>query len=467
MINFSYKPMESYYDFHTSTAFERLIAGGFGSGKTYAICAEAIALGLEQPGSRILLTRKTMPELRDTLEPVFLEILPPQLFDAADIRRIGGHYERITLPNGTQFLFRSIDDWHKHKSLNLAAIFWDELSEFDEETYLGMLGRLRQREPTAEGQRYGAGPIQRRFSAAATNPDGHSWIWRRFVNADSRSAATAYWKATSLDNPYLPEEYVNSLLNYPEAWVKRYVLCEWEDFAGQIFENWGEKHMLTDFEIPASPVIWMGMDPGMRDPTAGLWVVVDRENRRLVAVAEYQQTGDAADVHARNWGEIESRLPTKPKWRVADPIVQARERGTGNNLLQIYARLGFNFSIGAAHHRTRIPALQQLVHQNKFVVTPDCPITFEQMREYKWEDISPTARTRGQDPPEKPVKGNDHLVDCAQYLAGRWVQPLSPAKPKGEQLTSWEEFSRDAHRTAKRQIIRGKMGFGNDLGVGV
>jgi hypothetical protein len=59
-------------------------------------------------------------------------------------------------------LFRSIDDWNKHRSLNVGFIAFDEADEFDEETYQGMLSRVRQSDPTPEGIAYGAKKITRR-----------------------------------------------------------------------------------------------------------------------------------------------------------------------------------------------------------------------------------------------------------------------------------------------------------------
>src|ERR1019366_8215064 len=100
-INFDYKPLPVHSAFHTSTTYETMLFGAFGSGKTYAIIAEAIAWALEQPGIRGLIIRKTVPELRDATEPIFRELLPPELWMAGNEARSGGHMERFTFPNGS------------------------------------------------------------------------------------------------------------------------------------------------------------------------------------------------------------------------------------------------------------------------------------------------------------------------------------------------------------------------------
>lgn len=103
--------MPVHRNFHESTSYERMLFGAFGSGKTYAVIAEAIAWCLEQPGIRGLIIRKTVPELRDTTEPIFRELLPPDLWSAGEERRSGGHMERFVFPNGSTVQFRSLDDW--------------------------------------------------------------------------------------------------------------------------------------------------------------------------------------------------------------------------------------------------------------------------------------------------------------------------------------------------------------------
>lgn len=465
-VEFEYRPLPIHAGFHTSGAYERALFGAFGSGKTYALCAEAIAWALEQPGIRGLITRKTVPELRDTTETVFFDILDDAIYKAGEEKRAGGHVERFVFPNGSEILFRSIDDWQKHKSLNVGFIAWDEADEFDEETYLGMSSRVRQREVTPMARRLGAKEITRRGMWCASNPAGHNWLYRRFVDPKHKDRKGEFWRSTSFDNPYLPPEYLQSLLDYPEAWVRRYVLCQFDDFAGQIYEDWGwDSHVidLKDGEIKRGDVFWMGMDPGTRSPTAGLWVWRDTENRRLVGIAEYQENYTAAEQHAKNWRLIEAKHKMNVQRRVADPSIMTTDRGTNMVLADMYRRAGFQFDLGPRMHKDRIPALGQMIHLRRFVLTRNCPQTYEQIKNYKWEDITPAMRAKGVDAPEKPVKRNDHLVDCAQYLCSRWVPPQR-VKPEDRPETFSQKMNRIAREKNRRNAL-GQRGMGErDIG---
>lgn len=142
-VPFHYEPFPVHKPFHLTAAREKAAIGAVGSGKTIALCADAILLGLQQPGSRILIARNTVPSLRDTTEHEFLTLmqaLPEELqedrkaktlLDLSQISRAGGHTDRITLPNGTEFYFRSLDDWRKLMSFNLCAFYIDGASEVD------------------------------------------------------------------------------------------------------------------------------------------------------------------------------------------------------------------------------------------------------------------------------------------------------------------------------------------------
>src|SRR5215207_686806 len=118
-VTFGGSPIPVHVPFHQSRAPERCLFGAFGSGKTYALVDEAIAWCLEQPGIRGCIARKTVTALQDTTEPTFFERLPPELRAQGSTTRRGGHYERFVFPNGSEILFRGVDDWNKWRSLNL------------------------------------------------------------------------------------------------------------------------------------------------------------------------------------------------------------------------------------------------------------------------------------------------------------------------------------------------------------
>lgn len=461
-----YKPIPKFVGFHQSRAYERAMFGGYGSGKSVALCAEAIAVGLEQPGSEILICRKTIPALRDTTEAIFVSLLPTKFFAQCEVSRHGGHYQSITFPNGSKYMFRGLDDWMKLKSLSLAHIFYDEVDEVDEETYIGMMSRVRQTRPTQKARDLGYTAITRRGICMASNPAGRNWCWKRWVSEEDRAPGAEHFISTSLDNPYLPKDYIDALLAMPEPWIKRYVLCYFDEFAGQVYEDWTwDSHVVQPLRGSYAPdgVFMMGMDPGTRDPTAGLWCYYDQSTHTVVGVAEYQEAGLAVPKHAAEWRRIEAEHKMRVRRRIADPqAVNVRDRGTNMQLSDQYRRLGFNFELGPSKHNDRIPMLGQLIFLNRFKVTTDCPRTFEQIRDYRWADLTPAQRAKGEDAPEKPLKKNSHLVDCAQYVASRYIAP--PKVEYHPDESDAQAHGREVRAAIRKQIAAGREAANHDLG---
>lgn len=429
MSTFDYKPIPAFVAFHRSAARARAIIGGFGSGKSYAGVAEAIAIGLEQPGSEILVTRKTVPSLRDSTERIFVSMLPDDFLQQCEVGRAGGHHEHITFPNGTIYYFRGMDDWRKLKSMSLAFILWDEADEFTSEDYEGMSSRLRQTVPTKEAQRLGHRTIDRRGHILASNPRGHNWIWDKFVNPENKHDGQEYWVSSSLDNPFLTSDYIRDLLDMPDPWVRRNVLGAFDEFGGAIYEDWAyDTHVVPPYKdldgrykYDRDGFFVMGFDPGTSAGNAAVWCYYDKERHRYVAVGEYNEKGLAAVAHAEEWRKLEARHQMRVKRRVADPVIATRDRGSNMTLLDQYRRLGFIFENGPKRIQDRLPALGQLIHQRRFVVTSDCMQLFNQIQQYRYEDLTPSQVDKGTE--AKPLKRDVDLVDAAQYIASRHVKP--------------------------------------------
>src|SRR6202000_1909979 len=103
-------------------------------------------------------------------------------------------------------------------------ICFDEMNEISRDDYNEVYSRVRQRDITAEARAAGySHEITRRGIWGATNPSGHDWIYD-MVHPDSASRMqdTACFISTTLDNPFLPPEYVEDLLSMPKPYIARY-----------------------------------------------------------------------------------------------------------------------------------------------------------------------------------------------------------------------------------------------------
>ena len=70
-----YDPLPSQLKFHDSSARFKGFSGPIGSGKSQALCHEAIRLAFENPGRMGLIGAPTYPILRDSTQRAVLEVL--------------------------------------------------------------------------------------------------------------------------------------------------------------------------------------------------------------------------------------------------------------------------------------------------------------------------------------------------------------------------------------------------------
>lgn len=449
-----------------------------GSGKTIALCADAILLALQQPGSLILVTRQTITSLKDTTEAELvnlLQALPPDLeedtealtlWDLCKVKKSGGHISHIEFPNGSMILFRGLDDWRKLMGFNLCAIYIDEATEVSYETYLALRTRLRQKQPLPRARRMGAKLITRRLIGICCNPNGHDWVWEHFVNEPDNKPALRqrrrFFRSTSFDNPTLynedgsPGDFLMDLLTMPEMFMRRMVFAEFDAFAGQIFNFQPEIHITEHFTPPAEWPRAMGLDWGLRNPTAIVWWAQNPETKNWVQYREWQSY-DAADPMARDVAvtptvhqvaAIIKQLEQGEtiRWRAIDPACANRQADSGKSVMYWMAHYGLHFRKGMKDYNSRIQALQQLLERNQLQLTTSCPMTTIAIQQYRWEDLNPANKNDG---PERPQKKNDHLVDASQYLATLFTATIdapTTAEP--------ETFDKQIWQGVKKQIAR-------------
>src|SRR5215472_11814905 len=194
--------------------------GGQGSGKSIALCATAILNAIDDPNGYSLIGRLNMPALETTTMKTFLELVPETWGKWFNSKKV------FKFSNGHEVIFKHLDitdpkiEGHI-KSLNLSAAYVDEATEISRDVYYLLVGRVRRK------------TAKRRIVRLASNPAGHDWVWKNFFDPKrSREllASNLGITASTLDNPFLPAEYVQNMLNtYPEDWAQRSIYGSFAD----------------------------------------------------------------------------------------------------------------------------------------------------------------------------------------------------------------------------------------------
>ena len=216
-----------------------LYQGGYGSGKTFCGSLLGILFCLKYPGVTGLVGAQTYTLLRDTTLKQYFEHLDNMGFVE------GYHYEYLKseeilkFKNGSEILFRHLQEPNKLKSLNLAFVELEEMSDTPESTFKMLISRLRQ---TIKPEWEKNGFKYRLFGH--TNPESSKgWIYKYFV--EEKPDNYRLIQAPTTQNKFLEPDYVESMKElYDEEYYRINVLGEFGDYtSGLIVKNFSNENI--------------------------------------------------------------------------------------------------------------------------------------------------------------------------------------------------------------------------------
>lgn len=303
--------------------------GARGGGKSWAVRKKAALLALRYPGIRMLLLRRTFPELREN------HILPLM----AELNGIASYKETdksFLFPNGSRLRLGYCDndvDVLQYQGQEFDIIFIDEATQFTRYKYDVLTACLR-----------GANDFPKRFYLTC-NPGGvgHEWVKRLFITRryerGENPADYTFIPARVYDNRALMTRdpgYVGMLENLPEDLRRAWLDGDWNVFVGQYFTEWREDiHVVEPFPIPEGWRRYFAMDYGL-DMLAGYWIAVDGRGRAYV----YREVFKPGLVISDAAKEIR-RLTVEPVYSyIAPPDLWNRRQDTGKSVAEIFAEQG-------------------------------------------------------------------------------------------------------------------------------
>lgn len=241
-----------------------LYQGGFGSGKTFCGSLLGLLLAQKYPRIRGLVGALTFPLVRDTtLQSYFEHIEAMGLISGYDYV-YKKNEEKLIFSNGSEILFRHLEEPNKLKSLNLGFIELEEMSDVPESTFKMLLGRLRQAKQPSWGN------FQYRLFGH-TNPEAtKGWIYKYFVEQKAKNPNYRFIQAPTTQNTFLSPDFVESLKSaYDEEYYRINVLGEFGDYSsGLIVKGFNDEniknivyqtdmdlHITCDFNV--DPMCWI------------------------------------------------------------------------------------------------------------------------------------------------------------------------------------------------------------------
>ena len=393
----SEKQMRFLTDEHKYVAF----GGARGGGKSWAVRVKAVLLCLRYPGIKVMIIRKTYPELQENHILPLIELLGCYADDKS--RRFASYNDQkktITFPSGSRILFRYCDkdnDALRFQGTEVDVLFVDEATQQSEERMDKLRACVR-----------GVNDFPKRIYYTM-NPggEGHEWVKRLFIDRNfketERPEDYSFIQSLVTDNRALMEQqpdYLDQLKSLPPKLREAWLYGRWDIFEGQFFEDFRSEpdmvaaeaagcgltreelkrqhrwtHVIEPIDLAhgeaRSWTVFRSYDFGYGKPFSCAWWAVDYDGVLYRALELYGCTDTPNEglrwTPDKQFEEI-ARIEREHPWLagkrilgVADPAIW--DASHGESIAETAMRNGIDFTPG---DNKRIPGWMQVHYRLQF-----------------------------------------------------------------------------------------------------
>jgi len=426
-------PSDKQRQFLTCTKKYVAFGGARGGGKSWAVRTKAKLLALRYGGIRILILRRTLPEL----ESNHIRFLRPELTGVA-VYNAGAR--QFAFPNGSviDFGYCACDgDLDRYQGAEYDVLFLDEATQLKEDWMRQLAACVR-----------GVNDFPKRIYYTC-NPGGpgHGYIKRLFLDRRFQRGENpedyAFIPARVTDNTALlraQPDYLRQLEALPARLRRAWLEGRWDIFQGQVFQEFTDDpdhyadrrwtHVIEPFDIPRSWNVYRSYDFGYAKPFSVGWWAVDYDGcvYRILELYGCTDTPDEGVQWSpdRQFAEIRRIEDTHPwlKGRdirgVADPAIWDASRGESIYETALKYRLYFQRG-----DNRRIPGWMQMHYRLAFdaegyaqlYVFRNCRAFLRTVPALVYSDVSPEDVDTTQE---------DHVADESRYFC--MSRPIAPRR---------------------------------------
>lgn len=372
--------------------------GGAGSGKSYGACQKMLLKALNRP-RKVLIIRKVGATLKHSIFQLFLDLLSASGFMA--MARINRSDFQITLANGSQLIFKGLDDPEKIKSITgITDIVIEEATELNEEEFLQLNLRLRPLEPDPQ--------IYIMFNPVSKA----NWVYGYFYEHPPDDALVV--QTTYRDNRFLTDDYkreLEALQNRNPAYYRIYALGEFATLDRLVYPC-VTKRLIAPEEC-AGARFFCGLDFGyVNDPSAIVWGRYDGYKHRVYIIGEY------LGEHMLN-DKIAQTIKTLG---LSKEIITA-DCADQKSIEEI--RL-----LGVPRIRKSNKGADSILHgiqwlnQQEIIVDERCTGVIQEFENYTWQKDKSTGEYIN-----KPIDAFNHGLDALRYGLEHEIRPWREPEP--------------------------------------
>lgn len=413
--------------------------GARGGGKSWAVRTKSKLLCLNYDGIKVLIVRRSYPELTAN----HIDVLRVEL---AGIAKYNKQEKMFTFGNGSTISFRYCakdSDLDNFQGSEYDCIFLDEATQLSEHQFEVLRACLR-----------GVNNFPKRMYLTC-NPggQGHAWVKRLFIDRRFKETENpddyVFIQAKVKDNKPLMEnqpDYVQQLEGLTGKLKKAWLDGDWNIFEGQFFEDFVDNpnhyedrqytNVIKGFEPPADWKIYRSYDFGYSDPFSCGWWAVDYDGRLYRILELYGCVKNEPDTGVKwtpeeQFAEI-SRIEHEHPWLkgkvihgVADPSIWDGSKGVST--ADVAKRYGIYFTPGV---NARIPGWMQMHYRFAFDENGySMMYVFDSCKHFI--RTIPTLIYSETKPEDLDTELEDHIADETRYMC--MARPIKPVIKKHKQ----------------------------------
>jgi len=386
-----------------------LLVAGYGSGKSHTLHLCTVTDVLAYPGIKILILAPSYDLLKLNNVPGIEE----QLNNYGIDYKFNKSDYICYLSNGSQIIFRSMDNPSRIVAFEVARTYIDEADVLPlaqmEIAWTKALGRTRQ-VLVVDGKQ-----IENRVWAFST-PEGFKFCYKRWVKLGGKEYGMIQAKTT--DNPFLPSDFVQSLRDtYPAQLIDAYLEGKFVNLtSGTVYYTFDrEKHNSTEEPQPKE-TLYIGMDFNVGKQAVVVYV---KRGENYHAVWEFKDLLDTP----QSIELIKKRFPDNTIVVYPDSTGKRRNTtnaSTGVSDISLLKKAGFLVRAYSTNPlvKDRVAAVNGAFEKGRlFVNTENCPELTECLEQQVYDVNGRPDKNSGQ----------DHMNDAAGYPICRLL-PITDRK---------------------------------------
>lgn len=376
--------------------------GGFGSGKTAAAIARAMALKITHRRCDIAYYLPTFPLVEDIAFRRFPELCERKGW-AYRLNRTSAFIE---FPNAGRIVFRTMEQPQRIVGYEVAHSICDELDTLPTDKARQVWNRVIARNRQKCGAPNTVGVV--------TTPEGFRFVYERWVR-DPRPGYVLFRARTEDNAGHLPDGYVENLRSsYPSQLLQAYLDGEFVNLtAGSVYPEFDRAANASSETVKPGETVHVGMDFNVLKMAAIVHVLRDGNPH---AVAELTGVFDTRDM---------ARLLRERYRENGHPVIVYPDASGGGRRsvdasvsdLAILRQAGFTVLVNPGNPavKDRVLAVNQMLHANgvrRYRINGDaCPHLVEAFERQSYDKAGE---------PDKS-SGVDHVLDAAGYfISYRW-----------------------------------------------